>query len=46
VNRNKPKVLRGLNQKVRGRSRTSSLSWRRQEDHRRTGEYLRHPNGT
>ena len=38
VNRNKPKVLRGLHQRVRGRSRTSLLSWRRHEDHRRTGE--------
>jgi hypothetical protein len=38
VNSNKPKVLTGLNQKGSDRSRNSSLSWRRQECHRRTGE--------
>ena len=33
----KPKMLTGLNQKVRDRYRSSALSCRRHHDHRRTG---------
>jgi len=37
---NKPKMLTGLNQKVRDRSRRFSLAWRRHYGHRRTGGAL------